>query len=43
MLAELTAAGPHTGLHQYTFFGQGSKFVLFDLSHSVQKVYICQQ
>ncbi|KAL5496212.1 hypothetical protein EMCRGX_G012453 [Ephydatia muelleri] len=38
VLAELTAAGVYTGVHRYTFQGLGTNYVIFDPSHSVQKV-----
>ena len=38
VLAELTAAGQYTGVHRYTFMGLGNNYLLFDPTHSVQKV-----
>ena len=42
VLAELTAAGQFTGMHQYTFLegGAGGHYVVIDPTHSVGKVLI---
>jgi len=39
VLAELTVAGPYTGMHRYTFYDANkSKYVIIDPSHTVKKV-----
>jgi putative alpha-1,2-mannosidase len=39
VFVELTAAGLYTGVHRYTFNDtEGKKYLLFDITHSVQEV-----
>ena len=39
VFAELTVAGVYTGVHRYTFSNStDKKYLLFDITHSVQKV-----